>query len=159
MYQTMRDVFLKKEGAVFHCFLEAVKSLWKTALPFGAILVLFSGIVLGVENIAVTFMDSPDWLLLIYDGLLLLCGLCLFWGAALMPYFSLSAIRVFPLAVAMIGKHLFTTLTALLCVILSYFIACIMPPLLVLLPACCCFLLLHLLQPRVEALADNQQET
>ena len=159
MYQTMHDVFFKKEGAVFRCFWKSIKSLWKTALPFGAVLVLFSGVVLSVKNIALTYMSSPGLLLLAYDGLLLLCGMCLIWGAALMPCFSLSAIRIIPLAVMLIGKHLFTTLTALLCLILSYFMLRIMPPLFVLLPASCCFLLLHLLQPKIESLADSLQES
>lgn len=158
-YQAVNDVFLRKEGSVIRCFLNAVKLCWKTALPLGSILTLFSIAMLFLSHVAMAFMNSPNWLLLVYNGLILLSSLCLIWSAALIAKFSLSPLQLILLAVAMVGKHLFTTLTAILCIILSCHIARLMPPLLFLLPGCCCFLLVRLLQPRVNALTGALDKT
>lgn len=155
MYHTMRDVFLKKEGSPLGCFLKAVKSLWRTALPFGAAIAVFTGVLIVVKSIAAAFMEKPFWLMRIYDSLALLGVLCLLWGAALMSRLSVSPTKLFLIALTLVGKHLFTTFTTLICVLLTYLIARMMPPLLILLPACCCYLLLHLLEPRVDALVED----
>lgn len=154
----LRRTVLAQEAHPLRIYFSIWRESWHRMLPVGAVYVLLILAMAFLRMAAQQFVPAFWWLRALYDGIMLVSAACLIWGSALADV-PLSAGKTIAACLVFTGKHLFTTLTALLSVALGCALVRICLPLALLVPGAVSALLIGMLTPKAEFLLKKCEQT
>ena len=153
----LRRTVLTQEAHPLRIYFSIWRESWRRLLPVGAVYVPLILIMAFLRMAAQQFVPALWWLRALYDGIMLVSAACLIWGSALADA-SLSAGKTIAACLVFTGKHLFTTLTALLSVALGCALVRVCLPLALLVPGAVSALLTGMLAPKAELLLKESEQ-